>query len=52
MKSKQSVLFRISQAGQHRIRFGEVGNLFQSCYFRGKQLGYEDISFFHKEILF
>ena len=36
------ILFRIGQDWQHRIRFGEVGQLFQSCYFRGKELGYKD----------
>jgi hypothetical protein len=36
------ILFRIGQTFQHRTRFGEVANLFQGCYFRGKELGYND----------
>jgi len=38
-----SVIFRVNGRYQHRIRFGETATLIQACYFRGKELGYDDI---------
>ena len=38
----KTALFRIGPEFQHRMRFGEVIELYRACYFRGKQLGYED----------
>ncbi len=45
MKNKK-IVFYIGQPYQHRMRFGETADLFRSCYFRGKYLGYEDGNIF------
>ena len=46
MLNKKKILFRFGSDIQPLTRFGEIVLLYSACYFRGKELGYEDGNIF------
>jgi len=42
----KNILFAIRRERQWKLRFGELAYIIQACYYKGKELGYEDYHIF------